>query len=274
MTYSIDFRFKSLTIKAKENLTYQETATRFGIGIASLVRWSKKLEPQDTRNKPATKIKPDELSNDIKTYPDAYIRERAARLKVSKSGIYDALKRLGISRKKKTFSHPKANSDARQAFQERIKSYEEAGKPVVYIDESGFANDMPRLHGYAPIGERCPDQHDWHSRGRTNVIGALLGPCLITAALFIGSINANVFLAWVNQDLLPKLPTSSVVVMDNATFHKRTDIQEAIKDAGHTLEYMPTYSPDLNPIEHKWAETKAARRKQNCTVNELFANSS
>jgi transposase len=42
--------------------------------------------------------------------------------------------------------------------------------------------------------------------------------------------------------------------MDNATFHKREDIQTAIQQAGMTLEYLPPYSPDLNPIEHKWAE--------------------
>ena len=39
--------------------------------------------------------------------------------------------------------------------------------------------------------------------------------------------------------------------MDNATFHKRSDIQEIIKEAGHILEYLPPYSPELNPIEHK-----------------------
>ena len=44
--------------------------------------------------------------------------------------------------------------------------------------------------------------------------------------------------------------------MDNASFHKRTDIQEAIHGAGHTLEYLPPYSPDFNPIEHTWANIK------------------
>lgn len=40
---------------------------------------------------------------------------------------------------------------------------------------------------------------------------------------------------------------------------------------GHILEYLPTYSPDLNPIEHKWAEAKAIRRKIQCSIDELFA---
>ncbi|MES2354214.1 MAG: transposase [Pseudomonadota bacterium] len=52
--------------------------------------------------------------------------------------------------------------------------------------------------------------------------------------------------------------------MDNATFHKRHDTQVAIRKAGITLEYLPPYSPDLNPIEKKWAQVKAIRRKHRC----------
>jgi transposase len=129
---------------------------------------------------------------------------------------------------------------------------------------------MPRTHGYAPIGERCFGKHDWHAKGRTNVIGALLGECLLTACLFSGSINANVFLAWVSQDLLPKVPEKCVIVMDNASFHKRDDIEQAILEAGHCLEYLPPYSPELNAIEHKWAQAKAIRRRCQCSVDEVF----
>lgn len=143
---------------------------------------------------------------------------------------------------------------------------------MIFIDESGFAHDMPRRNGYAPIGKRCVGKQDWHAKGRTNVIGALLGAYLLTVSLFSGSINANVFYAWITQDLLPKLPAQCVIVMDNASFHKRADIQQAIKEAGHILEYLPAYSPDLNPIEHKWAQSKSIRKQKNCTIDELFKN--
>jgi transposase len=149
--------------------------------------------------------------------------------------------------------------------------YEADERSVIYIDESGFATDMPRKYGYAPIGRRCPDKHDWNAKGRINAIGSLLGTCFISVTLLVGSVNANVFHAWVTQDLLPKLPVNSIVVMDNASFHKRKDIQDAIKCAGHTLEYLPPYSPDLNPIEHKWAQSKSIRRKEKCSVEDIFA---
>jgi len=60
--------------------------------------------------------------------------------------------------------------------------------------------------------------------------------------------------------------------MDNATFHKRKDIQNLIHKAGHTLalEFLPVYSLDMNPSEHKWAQTKAIRKQQNPTIEPLF----
>ena len=58
--------------------------------------------------------------------------------------------------------------------------------------------------------------------------------------------------------------------MDNAAFHKRQDIQDIIAKAWHQLEYLPAYSPDLNPIEHKWAQSKVLRRKSQCSIESLF----
>jgi transposase len=115
---------------------------------------------------------------------------------------------------------------------------------------------MPRQPGYALVGKCDVGQHNWHAIGRLNVIGALLASCLLTVSLFSGPINANMFAAWVAQDLLPQLPPHCVMVMDNAAFHKRVDLRQLIEESGHILEYLPAYSPDLNPIEQKWAQAK------------------
>ena len=116
---------------------------------------------------------------------------------------------------------------------------------------------MPRLHGYTPKGRRCFGRHDWGAKGRTNVIGALLWGVLLTVSLFQTNINTEIFNIWIIQDLMPKLPPKSVVIMDNARFHKRSLMQKAIEEAGQTLLYLPPYSPDLNPIEKKWAQAKS-----------------
>ena len=168
--------------------------------------------------------------------------------------------------------HPKGNADARRVFCEKITQYEEDGRSIVYIDESGFAHDMPRTHGYAPKGERCHGSHDWQARGRINVIGALLAGVLLSVGLTEANVDADIFNPWLIGDLLPKLPPRVVLVMDRATFHRRADTQAAVAQAGHTLEYLPAYSPDFNKIEHKRAEARACRRKTGMSVDEIFEN--
>lgn len=176
-----------------------------------------------------------------------------------------------ISALKKTLFHPKADFDRRAAFQIRIQKYQKEGKTIVYVDESGFAYDMPRTRGYSLKGERCYGSRDWHARGRQNAIGALIDRILITVCLFEFNVNSDVFYAWLTQDLLPKTPPKSVIVMDNATFHKREDMKQVIMKQGHILEYLPPYSPDLNPIEKKWAQAKSIRRKLRCDIPDLFS---
>jgi hypothetical protein len=129
---------------------------------------------------------------------------------------------------------------------------------------------MPRTHGYAPVGKRCVGRHDWNAKGRINVIGALMNNKLLNVNPVDGGIDSDVVYAWFRYELPPESPDNSVVLMDNATFHKRDDIQELITSCGHELEFLPPYSPDLNPIEHKWAQAKALRRKHRCSVDDLF----
>lgn len=117
---------------------------------------------------------------------------------------------------------------------------------------------------------RCYAKKDWHARGRVNVIGAIVDFKLFNVCLFDTYINSDVFYAWLTQELLPCTPKQSVIVLDNATFHKRNDASKAIQNAGHTLEFLPTYSPDLNPIEKKWAQAKSIRRKYGYNTDELF----
>ena len=143
-------------------------------------------------------------------------------------------------------------------------------RPIVYVDESGFAVDIPRTHGYSLKGRRCYGKRDWHARGRTNAIGAILNFEFLTVDLWDCNIDSDIFFAWLTKCLIPKLPPNSVVVLDNASFHKRQDMRDALEEAGHTLEFLPPYSPDLNPIEKKWAQTKALYRQLRCSLSVLF----
>ena len=121
--------------------------------------------------------------------------------------------------------------------------------PLIYIDESGFQSETTRLYSYNVKGLRADGEYNWQLKNCTNAIGAILHNQLLTVGLYDCSVNTSVFESWVEQDLLPKLKSTSVLIMDNATFHKGKKLIELIKSAGHYIVWLPKYSPDLNPIE-------------------------
>lgn len=151
-----------------------------------------------------------------------------------------------------------------------MHKYREERRPIVNIDESGFAHDMPRTHGYSEVGKRCFGGQDWNAKGRQNVIAGLFGDSLIGCGIVEGNVDTAVFNRWLEEIFIPDLPNNSVIVMDNAAFHKSQKTRELVESHGHNIEFLPPYSPDLNPIEQKWSQAKSLRRKSGCNLVELF----
>jgi transposase len=87
--------------------------------------------------------------------------------------------------------------------------------------------------------------------------------------------DGAVFHAYLEQVLLPELrrvKPDAVLVMDNLNAHKTKAVRALLDGAGFTYRYLPSYSPDLNPIELAWAKVKAGRRKAAAhTVDGLHA---
>ena len=170
--------------------------------------------------------------------------------------------------KKKTLEHPKACPLKRAKYQSKLDNFKQQGYPIVYMDESGFEAETIRSHGYAPIGKPCIgyspigtpciDCYNWQGKKRTNVIGALYKKALFALDYFEKNINGDIFYNWCKDTLIPSLKTKCVIVMDNASFHKR--VQRLLNRHGHRLLFLPPYSPDLNPIEKKWAQAKFLRQ--------------
>ena len=73
--------------------------------------------------------------------------------------------------------------------------------------------------------------------------------------------DRDVFHAWAAEILLPELPACSVIVIDNASFHKRQDTLDALQAEGHTVLWLLPYSPDFNPIEKMWAWIKRLKKR-------------
>ena len=143
MTYPLSFRQHVFAHKEKKCLTFEQTSALFDVPVRTLFRWQQQPEPCTHRNKPATKMDRQALADDVNQYPDAYLAERVQRFGVTKNVFWQAIRRLNVSRKK-TLHHPKIAERQRREFQHATQRYR---RPIVYIDESGFANDMPGTPG-------------------------------------------------------------------------------------------------------------------------------
>ena len=98
-------------------MTILEASPFYGLSTSTIHSLQQKLAPKTKRNKPATKIPDEVLIEDVKIYPDDYNYERAHRLNYSKMGIFNAIKRLGISQKK-DIGTSKSLSDQKSAVSE------------------------------------------------------------------------------------------------------------------------------------------------------------
>ncbi|MCH2212933.1 MAG: transposase [Fuerstiella sp.] len=94
----------------------------------------------------------------------------------------------------------------------------------------------------------------------TTFVGALRSTGFVAPITVDGSINGRVFLAWVEQHLVPTLSQGDIVVMDNLSCHKVSGVSEAITGVGAEVRYLPPYWPDLNPIELAFSKLKKLLR--------------
>jgi transposase len=92
------------------------------------------------------------------------------------------------------------------------------------------------------------------------MIGGMVERKFIAPFTFSGSCRTEVFQTYLEKILLPALKVPSIIVLDNAAFHKSKETKALVETAGHKLKFLPPYSPDLNPIEHCWHQAKAKVR--------------
>jgi len=141
---------------------------------------------------------------------------------------------------------------------------------LVFIDETWVKTNMVRPRGRAPRGQRLVDKTA-HGHWRTSTfLAGLRHDGVIAPGVFDGAINGALFLAWVEQVLVPTLRPGDIVVMDNLGSHKVAGVRAAIEATGAELRYLPPYSPDLNPIEQVFAKLKARLRKAAARTREAL----
>ena len=153
------------------------------------------------------------------------------------------------------------NDERRRRYLHQLESIPPSKR--VYVDETGFDEPVIREYAYAKRGERILGERTGKRFARTSLIAGLKENRSVAPTEFKGYCNTEVVLAWVKEMLIPALKPGDTVIWDNATFHKSHKLRESLESAGIGLLFLPSYSPDLNPIEHFWAWLKAWIRELN-----------
>ena len=131
---------------------------------------------------------------------------------------------------------------------------------LVFLDETGTTTKMTRLRGRCPKGQRLLSKVPFgHWKTQTFIAGlrcgALTAPFVIDAPM-----DRRIFETYVETQLVPTLEKGDIVIMDNLPAHKSPAAEQAIRERGAWLLFLPPYSPDLNPIEMAFAKLKTHLR--------------
>ena len=141
---------------------------------------------------------------------------------------------------------------------------------VVYFDESGFEETAFNPYARAPRGQKIYANKVGNSKkNRTNLIMAQRQKEWLAPVLFTGTCNHNVVEHWLEHCLFKELTKPSLIIADNAPFHRKTVLQELAKTYGHRLLFLPPYSPDFNPIEQSFAVIK--RKRYQSTLDSILS---
>jgi transposase len=132
---------------------------------------------------------------------------------------------------------------------------------VVFVDEMGTHTSLAPVHAYAPVGERAYFEVPRNRGKNTTLIASLHAEGMGPSMAVEGGTTSRVFEAYVERVLAPALEPGQVVVMDKLGAHRPQRIRELIEERGCELLYLPSYSPDLNPIEEAFAKVKHLLRE-------------
>ena len=181
-------------------------------------------------------------------------------VRVSRETIRRGLRKLRITRKKKTFHATERKDDPeiiqeRQAFIQAMPMMDAQHLDV--IDECGINLGMARQYGRAVKGCRVEAHRPANPGGNVTLIAALTPHGVIAPFMIPGSLNGEIFKIYVQQVLLPELAQGDTVLLDNLSVHKVQGIADLLANRQAKLDFLPRYSPELSPIELAWSKIKA-----------------
>ena len=140
----------------------------------------------------------------------------------------------------------------------------------MFIDETWAKTNMTPIRGWGPKGQRLVARAPFGRWRTLTFLAALRNDRIDAPWLIDGPINGELFLLYVQKLLVPTLKPGDIVIIDNLGSHKSHAVEQAIRDAGAKLVFLPPYSPELNPIEQVFSKLKQLLRKANARTEDAI----
>lgn len=194
--------------------------------------------------------------------------EQTYGVRVSIGTMFNTLEQMNITRKKKSFSDPKKNSETVQEEKKRYDAQLEKVEPDkrLYLDETGSHLNMTPLYGRSPQGERVYDERPVDPGIKVNAVAVLSNEGIKASYTYTGSMTAEVFILYLKTYILPLLDKGQTIIMDRHPVHRAKIVQDYLNKNNIKFLYIPSYSPELNPIEEAFSKMKQYIRKQKARV--------
>ena len=112
------------------------------------------------------------------------------------------------------------NKRARAEFAEKIRAI--PPESLVYVDECGVDQYLYREYAYAPRGQKVVAEISGKKFKRTNFAAGLCLGEWVAPIEYNSTTDSVLFEFWFEHCLLKALKPGSVIVLDNATFHRKT----------------------------------------------------
>ncbi len=267
-SYSLDLRERVVAACDEGQLSRRKIAELYQVGESTIYEWLNRrrettsLAPLPRTGGRASGLDATVLSDLVEVENDQTLEEYAAGYAqrtgraYSISHICRGLQAVRLWRKKTLRASEQLRTDvveARAAFQAEIQQV--APEDLVFIDESGITTQMVRRFARAQGGSRALGRAPCKYKSLT-LLGALSLTGLRALMTIPAATDEAVFLAFIEQVLVPELKPGQVVVFDNLSAHKRPAITAAIEKAGCRVVLLPPYTPEWNPIEACWSKMK------------------
>ena len=171
--------------------------------------------------------------------------------------------------KKRSLGASERDEFLRAAWRAMVAGGTDAAR-LVFVDEMGANVSLSPLYAWSRRGQRAHAKAPRNWGKNVTLLASMssegVGPCLAVE----GAATRGVFEAYLERVLAPSLRPGQMVAMDNLSAHKGGRVREILEAAGCEPLYLPTYSPDLNPIEQAFSKVKGLLRRAEARTREAL----